>query len=97
MLKFQVVALTFFPLRRYYREVMSVAINFSEKYYTTGQAAKILRVTADTVKRYCNQDPPRIKGEKMGRDWFISKTSLDEYMADESETGRPRNRRRKTG
>lgn len=76
---------------------MAVAINFSEKYYTTSQAAKILRVTADTVKRYCNQSPPRIKGEKIGREWLIPKSSIDKYMADESDNGRPRNRRRKTG
>lgn len=74
-----------------------MAINFSEKYYTTKQAAKLLHVDPDTVKRYCNAAPPKIKAEKVGRDWMIPKSSLDKYMADENELGRPRNRRRKTG
>lgn len=74
-----------------------MAINFTEKYFTTAQAAKILHVTPDTVKRYCNQDPPRIGGEKVGRDWMIPKSSIDKYLADAGDMGRPRNRRRKTG
>lgn len=78
-------------------EAMSVAINFTEKYLTTNQAARVLRVTPDTVKRYCNQDPPRIKAEKVGRDWLIAKSELDKYLSEESDIGRPKNRRRKTG
>lgn len=74
-----------------------MAINFTEKYYTTGQAAKILRVAPDTVKRYCNQYPPRIIGEKVGRDWMIPKSEIDKYLAEENDMGRPKNRRRKTG
>lgn len=75
----------------------SVAINFTEKYLTTAQAAKILRVTTDTIKRYCNQDPQRIRGEKIGHSWMIPKSAIDEYLAEENELGRPKNRRRKTG
>lgn len=76
---------------------MSVAINFTEKYLTTAQAAKILRITTDTVKRYCNQRPQRIKGEKIGHSWMIPKSAIDEYLTEESDTGRPKNRSRKTG
>ena len=76
---------------------MSVAINFSEKYLTTAQAAKLLRVTTDTVKRYCNQEPQRIKGEKVGNGWLIPRSAIDEYMAEENTMGRPKNRRGKTG
>lgn len=73
-----------------------MAINFTEKYFTTKQAAKILRVTPDTVKKYCNQDPPRINGEKVGRDWMIPKSEIDKYLADDNDTGRPKNRRRRS-
>ncbi len=76
---------------------MSVAVNFTEKYLTTAQAARILRVTTDTVKKYCNQTPQRIKGEKIGNGWLIPKSAVDEYLSMESDTGRPKNRRRKTG
>ncbi len=76
---------------------MSVAVNFTEKYFTTAQAAKMLRVTTDTVKKYCNQKPQRIKGEKVGNGWLVPKSAIDEYLATESDTGRPKNRRRKTG
>lgn len=74
-----------------------MAITFSEKHYTTAQAALILRVQPATVKRYCNQYPPRIKAEKVGNSWMIPKSALDQYLRDESEYGRPKNRTRKTG
>jgi excisionase family DNA binding protein len=73
------------------------AITFAEKCLTTAQAAKVLRVTAATVKRYCNQRPQRLRGEKVGHSWMIPKSAIDEYLADESDIGRPKNRRRKTG
>lgn len=72
-------------------------IKFTERYYNTKEAAKILHVTPDTVKRYCNADPPKIAAEKIGRDWMIPKSSLYKYIREESDFGRPRNRHRKTG
>lgn len=74
-----------------------MSINFSEKYHTTAQAAKILRIATDTVKRYCNQSPQRLRGTKVGNSWMISQSALNEYLSSESETGRPKNRSRKTG
>ncbi len=72
-----------------------MAVNFTEKYFTTAQAAKILRVSTDTIKKYC-QEPQRIKGEKIGHSWMIPKSAVEEYLSEESATGRPKNRRRKT-
>ena len=64
-----------------------------ETWYSTREAAALLNVTADTVKRYCNQSPPRIKAEKLfGEDgpWFIPQSSIDKYISTESSGGRPK-------
>jgi excisionase family DNA binding protein len=81
----------------YSLEDMAVAINFSEKYHTTAQAAKMLRIATDTVKRYCNQEPQRIRATKVGNSWMIPQSAINEYLSSESDFGRPKNRRRKTG
>jgi len=74
-----------------------VSIEFSEKYYTTAEAAKMLHVTPDTVKRYCNQDPQRLKGIKVGNGWMIPRSEIKAYIANEGDQGRPRNRRGRAG
>lgn len=68
-----------------------------ETHYTTREAAKLLRVKQDTVKRYCNQDPPRIKAVKLfGQDgpWYIPQSAIDKYLADTNDMGRPKLGRR---
>lgn len=64
-----------------------------ETHYTTREAAKLLHVTADTVKRYCNQDPPRIKARKLfgpTGPWYIPQSAIDKYLSQSSDTGRPK-------
>lgn len=70
---------------------MSVAIKFTEPYYDTAQAAALLGVDTDTVKKYCNSKPPRLKGEKYGRSWMIPKSEIERYKREESAVGRPKN------
>jgi excisionase family DNA binding protein len=67
-----------------------VSIKYSEKYLTTAQAAKELGLTTDTVKRYCNQEPQRIKGEKVGNSWMIPESEVEKFERDEYGRGRPR-------
>jgi excisionase family DNA binding protein len=71
---------------------MSVAIKFTEKYYTTAQAAELLGVETDTVKVYCNTD--RIKGEKVGHIWMVPESEIKRYKQDESNLGRPKKSKR---
>lgn len=71
---------------------MSVAILFSEKHFTTAEAAVKLGVHHDTVRKYCNLK--RIRGEKYGSSWLIPKSEIDRYLKEESHTGRPKNRGR---
>lgn len=73
---------------------MSVAIKFTEKYFTTAEAASLLGVETDTVKVYCNSDPPRIRGEKIGHIWMIPESEIKRYKREESTLGRPKNSQR---
>lgn len=62
-----------------------------ETFYNTYEAGKLLGLTSDTVKRYCNADPPRIVGHKLfGEEgqWFIPQSSIDKYLTQESRLGR---------
>lgn len=71
-----------------------------EKHYSTSEAAKLLRVKHDTVRRYCNADPPRIKARKLfGKTglWYIPQSEIDKYLAEESSTGRPKQAQRRNG
>ncbi len=67
----------------------TVSIEIVGKYYTTEQAAKLLDLDVDTIRRYCNCDPQRLFAEKMGRDWFIPKEEIDRYKKERREPGRP--------
>jgi excisionase family DNA binding protein len=70
---------------------MSVAIHYTEKYFTTAQAAAKLGVDTDTVKRYCNAEPPRLRAEKVGTIWMIPESEIKRYRKEESGVGRPKN------
>lgn len=59
------------------------------KYYSCREAAGLLGLDADTVRTYCNGNPPRINAEKVGRDWLISRTEIDRYNRERREPGRP--------
>jgi hypothetical protein len=71
---------------------MSVAIKFTEKYFTTAEAAKKLGIRTDSVNKYCNSDPQRLKGEKYGHSWMIPESEVRRYLKEECHTGRPKNR-----
>ncbi len=68
-----------------------MTITFSEKYYTTAEAADAMGVSTDTVKKYCNCKPQRLKGEKVGYIWLIPKSEVRRYLKEESDIGRPKN------
>ena len=71
---------------------MSIAPgSFDEVHYTTAEAAKLLGLTADTVKCYCNRK--QIRGRKLAGEsgpWFVPKSAIDEYRKEASDTGRPK-------
>lgn len=63
----------------------------TETFYNTDEAGKLLGLATDTVKRYCNADPPRIFARKLfGEEgqWFIPQSSIDKYLKQESRLGR---------
>lgn len=67
----------------------TVSITIKGKYYSCREAAPLLGLDADTVRTYCNGDPPRIKAEKIGRDWMIPKKEIDRYNNERRDVGRP--------
>lgn len=72
---------------------MPVPIKIVGKYYNTEEAGKLLGLDAETVRRYCSLSPPKIRGEKLGRDWMIPAKEVDRYKADRRNPGRPRDER----
>jgi hypothetical protein len=65
--------------------------SLDEVHYSTREAAKLLGVTADTVKCYCNRK--QLKGRKLlgtTGPWFIPKSAIEAYRRDIADTGRPK-------
>lgn len=54
---------------------------------TTTEAATELGIQPGSVKRLCQREI--LKGEKRGRDWFISKDEVERYKRDRRAAGRP--------
>lgn len=54
---------------------------------TTAQAAALLSLAPDTVKRHCQRGV--IKAEKIGRDWLIPEEEVTRYRAARHGPGRP--------
>lgn len=81
--------LLFVRQRIYYGGMSTVSIEFRGKYYSCQEAAELLDLDPNTVRNYCNGDPPRLAGEKVGRDWFIPKAEIDRYNRDRRDPGRP--------
>jgi len=66
-----------------------VSIEIRGKYYNCQQAGALLGLDPDTVRRYCNSDPPRLFGEKIGRDWLIPQSEIVRYKKERRDQGRP--------
>jgi hypothetical protein len=64
----------------------------TKDYLNTADAAAKLGLDTDTVKRYCNAKPPRLKGIKLGKSWLIPKAEIERYRKEESSRGRPKKR-----
>jgi excisionase family DNA binding protein len=65
--------------------------SFDEVHYTTSEAAKLLGVSADTVKCYCHRK--QLGGRKLlGKTgpWFVPKSAIEEYKRAASDLGRPK-------
>ena len=65
--------------------------SLDEVHYSTREAAKLLGVTPDSVKCYCNRK--QLRGRKLlGKTgpWFIPKSAIEEYKKESSGTGRPK-------
>lgn len=56
---------------------------------TTEQAAVVLNLSVDTVRRYCNDKDPKIIGTKIGRDWLIPKREIARFRKGQRPKGRP--------
>lgn len=64
-------------------------IQITGRYYTVEQAAELLGLTVDSVRRYCNAAEPKIRGEKLGRDWLIPEAEIKRYREERRPPGRP--------
>lgn len=58
-------------------------------------AAQIAGVLPDSLRMQIKKG--RLKGEKLGRDWFVTRQELDRYLADRAPQGRPPNSGKKRG
>jgi hypothetical protein len=67
----------------------TVSIQLKGKMYTCREAAELLDLDPDTVRTYCNSDPPRLQAVKGGRDWLISQAEIDRYNRERRDPGRP--------
>lgn len=47
-------------------------------YLTIEEAAELLRIRPDTIRRLLRQK--QLPGKKIGREWRISREALDEYI-----------------
>ena len=75
---------------------MVVARIETDDYVTTEEAGQILGLSADSVRRYCNNalsdDPnvrPKINGISLGRSWLIHRREIERYQKERNSKGRP--------
>lgn len=70
-----------------------MAIVNTDKWLTTAEAAEILGVDSQSVRRYCNNfevgRTPAIKATQVGRSWVIHPKDLEEYQKNRKSVGRP--------
>jgi len=69
----------------------------TKDYLTCAEAAEALGLTADSVRRYCNnfleKKSPALEGFQMspGADWYIHKAEIARYKKERNSRGRPAN------
>ena len=54
---------------------------------TTAQAADRLNISESLVRRYCRDG--RLKAQRIGRDWLIEESDLDQFQQKPRKAGRP--------
>ena len=57
------------------------------KYVTTADAAEILGVKQDHIRKLLGKN--KVTGKKLGHDWLVFTPSLEKYLANKSNRGRP--------
>lgn len=66
----------------------------SDTFYTTAEAAVELGISQESVRKYCanyeSGKTPALKGELMGRSWFIPPKEIERYLEERKDRGRPR-------
>lgn len=67
-----------------------VDIDLRGTYLTVDEVAAELGLAVDSVRRYCNQSPPKLTGRKWGRDWVVAQSEVDRYKKERKARGRPK-------
>lgn len=62
-----------------------------KEFLSTREAAEILGLNYHTLRHYCQGDNPRIKAEKIGRDWLIPRAEVERYKRERREYTTTRN------
>jgi excisionase family DNA binding protein len=62
-------------------------LNDLNDYLTPQQAGEILNVTAEAVRALLRRGV--LDGQKLGRDWFITRSDLEAYQGRRRSPGRP--------
>lgn len=72
---------------------MAVATIETTEYLSTAEAAEMLGLDTDTVRRYCRNASegrtPSLKGMQVGRAWLVHKDEIDRYRKERKDPGRP--------
>lgn len=59
-----------------------------KEFLSTKEVAELLDLDKETVRHYCQGENPRIKGEKIGRDWMIPPAEVERYKRERREYNR---------
>jgi hypothetical protein len=72
---------------------MAVATIETRDYVNCGEAALALGLSANSVRKYCNNfeegKTPSLKGMQIGREWLIHKSEISRYKRERNGRGRP--------
>lgn len=72
---------------------MTLATIETRDYMNCGEAAELLGLSSDSVRRYCNNfkegKTPSLKGLQIGREWLIHKSEIARYKKERNGRGRP--------